>query len=310
MERTETLFDRSLLRRRRTRAADGFSEVDFLYREVAERLADRLVDVRRRFPLALELGCRGGHLACTLAGRGGIECLIQSDLAAASLADADEGQGPRLVLDEEILPIAAGSLDLVLSCLTFHWVNDLPGVLLQLNHALRPDGLLLAAFFGGDTLKELRAALLEAELERHGGASPRISPFTDLRDAAGLLQRAGFALPVADLDRIEVTYASAAKLISDLHAMGEANALTRRPRAPLGRGTLARALEIYHNRFARPDGKVKASFEVIFLTGWAPAADQPKPLAPGSARHRLADALETPERPTGEKAGPQDQRRQ
>ncbi len=308
MERTETLFDRSLLRRRRTRAADGFSEVDFLYREVAERLADRLVDVRRGFPLALELGCRGGHLARALAGRGGIERLIQSDLAAASLAGADEGHGPRLVLDEEILPVAAGSLDLVLSCLTFHWVNDLPGALLQLNHALRPDGLLLAAFFGGDTLKELRAALLEAELERHGGASPRISPFTDLRDAAGLLQRAGFALPVADLDRIEVTYASAAKLISDLHAMGEANALTRRPRAPLGRGTLVRAMEIYHDRFARPDGKVKASFEVIFLTGWAPAADQPKPLAPGSARHRLADALDTPERPTGDKAGPRDQR--
>jgi SAM-dependent methyltransferase len=304
MDRTEPLFDRLLLRRRRARAAADFAEVDFLYREVAERLADRLADVRRRFPLALELGCRDGHLARALAGRGGIERLIQSDLAAASLINADQGDGPRLALDEEALPFAAGSLDLVLSCLTFHWVNDLPGALLQINHALRPDGLLLAAFFGGDTLKELRAALLEAELERHAGASPRISPFIDLRDAAGLLQRAGFALPVADLDRIEVCYSSAAKVMSDLHAMGETNALTRRPRSPLARATLARALEIYHDRFALPDGKVRASFEVIFLTGWSPAADQPKPLAPGSARHRLSDALDTPERPAGDKAGP------
>jgi SAM-dependent methyltransferase len=304
MDQATSLFDRSLLRRRRARAAATFSNVDFLYREVAERLADRLSDVRRRFPLALELGCRGGRLARTLAGRGGIEHLIQTDLAAASLAGADEAYGPRLVLDEDYQPFAAGSLDLVLSCLVFHWVNDLPGTLLQINHALKPDGLLLGAFFGGGTLKELRAALLEAELERHDGAGPRISPFADLRDAADLLQRAGFAMPVADLDTIEVSYPSALKLMSDLRAMGEANALAQRHPAPLGRAILARAIEIYHDRFALPDGKVRATFEIIFLTGWSPAAGQPRPLPPGSAHHRLAEALGGHEQAAGEKAKP------
>ena len=295
------IFDRNLLRVRRARAAPRFSAFDFLYLEVAERLADRLKDIKRRFPSTLLLGSRGDRLTRLVAGQGGAERLICADLSPASL---DPGQSVlSVVLDEECLPFAPASLDLALSCLSFHWINDLPGALLQINRALKPDGLMLAAFFGGGTLKELRSALLEAEVEESGGAAPRISPFIDLADAAQLLQRAGFALPVADLDVIEVSYPNALKLIDDLRGMGEANALRERARSPLLPRTIARTAEIYRDRFHRPDGKVNATFEVIFMTAWAPAADQPKPLAPGSARMRLADALGTTEIPGGEKPG-------
>jgi NADH dehydrogenase [ubiquinone] 1 alpha subcomplex assembly factor 5 len=207
------------------------------------------------------------------------------------------------VASPEFLPLAPGSVDAVLSCLALHWVNDLPGALLQLRHALKPDGLLLAALLGGETLQELRAALLEAELAEEGGAGPRVSPMAELRDMAGLLQRAGFAMPVADLDTITVTYADALALMRDLRRMGETNALLERRKSFTRRSTLLGAARLYAERHAGADGRIPATFQVIFLAAWAPHASQPKPLRPGSARARLADALGTRERPAGEKPG-------
>jgi len=211
---------------------------------------------------------------------------------------------PALVADEEALPLADASVDLVLSCTSLHHVNDLPGALIQIRRALKPDGVFLAALFGGATLWQLRQAWLAAEAALEGGASPRVAPFADLADAAGLLQRAGFALPVADSDTITVTYATPLNLMADLRGMGEANALIERRRTPTRRATLWAAAEHYATRFADPDGRVPATFEVLYLTGWAPAASQPQPLKPGSARTRLADALGAAEQTTGEKAGP------
>jgi len=211
--------------------------------------------------------------------------------------------GPRVQLDEERLAFADQSLDLVVSTLALHWSNDTPGVLIQIRRALRPDGLFLGAILGGSTLTELRQSLTEAEAELSGGAGLRIAPFADAFDAAGLLQRAGFALPVADVDRVRVRYAHPLKLIADLRAMGETNALVDRARQPLSRQVLARACEIYAQRFAEPDGRVVATFDIITMTGWAPHPDQQKPLKPGSAKMRLADALGAREQSAGEVAG-------
>ena len=304
-------FDRALLRRRRDRAAAGVSAYDFLFREIAERLAERLEEVRRSFPLALDLGCHHGCLASALGWRGGIERLVQSDLspayavAARNATAGSEARGaknltPTLAADEELLPFADGCFDLVLSSLVLHWANDLPGSLIQIKRALRPDGLFLGAMLGGATLGELRQALLQAETEADAGASPRISPFAELHDAASLLQRAGFALPVADIDRITVSYPDALSLMRDLRGMGESNVLRARRRKPLRRQTLLRAADIYQQRHARGDGKIVATFEVFFLTGWAPDTSQPRPLRPGSAKTRLAEALGTEEHKTGE----------
>ena len=293
------IFDRRLLRRRRDRAAGGLAAHDFLFREAAERLADRLDDIRRRFPLALDLGCHGGEFGRALAGRGGVETLIQCDLSPAM---ARRAGGLAVAADEEFLPFAGGRFDLVASCLSLHWVNDLPGALLQIREALKPDGLFLAVFLGGETLRELRQALLEAEAETEGGVSPRVSPFADLRDAAGLLQRAGFALPVADCDTVSVTYPDALALMRDLRGMGESNAVQARRRGFSRRDTLALAAARYAERFAAPDGRVPATFQFLYLTGWAPHESQPQPRQPGSARHRLADALGTVEHPAGDKA--------
>ena len=298
------VFDRRLLRRRRDRAAGRPGDHDFLFREVAERLADRLDDVTRSFPVALDLGCRSGLLAPILGGRGGIERLVQCDLSPA-MARAAAGKGhPTLAADEEALPFVGGSFDLVMSLLALHWVNDLPGALLQIRESLKPDGLFLGALLGGETLRELRAVLMEAELAEEGGASPRVSPFADIRDAGGLLQRAGFALPVADLDRITVTYPDALKLMRELGAMGESNAVQARRRGSTRRATLMRAAALYEERFAGADGRLPATFEVIYLTAWAPHPDQQKPLKPGSASARLAEALGSEERPAGDKARP------
>lgn len=295
------VFDRRRVRLNRARAAAGFASADFLVREVADRLADRLEDIRRTFPLALDLGCHRGEFGQVLAGRGGIERLIQADLSPEMAAFAG---GSAIACDEELLPFAEGSLDAVFSCLSLHWVNDLPGALIQIRRALKPDGLFLAALFGGETLVELRQAWLEAESIVEGGAGPRVSPFADLRDAAGLLQRAGFALPVADADRLTVTYPNALALMRELKAMGEANAQVERRRSPTRRDTLAAAAALYQQRFAEPDGRVRATFQVIHMIGWAPSADQPKALRPGSAAQRLADALGTRETPAGEKPRP------
>lgn len=295
------LFDRAALARQRDRRAAGFAAHDFLVREVAARLADRLLDIRRAFPAVLDLGCRTGVLAEALAAREDIELLVQADLSPRmARAAGAAGRGPVLVADEELLPFGPGSFDLVISCLNLHWVNDLPGTLAQIRYALKPDGLFLAALYGGGTLGQLRQALLEGESQARGGVSARMPPFVELRDAAHLLQRAGFALPVADGDRIPVDWADPVSLMHDLAGMGEANLLRERPRHLTGRETLLAAAQHYPRR---ADGRVVADFEIVYLTAWTPHADQQKPLRPGSARQRLADALDSQERPAGEKAG-------
>jgi SAM-dependent methyltransferase len=299
------VFDRRAVRAHRMRgaragqAAAGASER--LFREVAGRLGERLDAVRRTFPRVLDLGCHRGAMAQVLAGRAGAELLVHADLAPGFAAAARAmGGGQAVVADEEFLPFAPDSFDLVVGNLGLHWVNDLPGALIQIGRALRPDGLLLAAMLGGRTLAELRQTLLAAELETEGGAGPRVSPFADVQDAGALLQRAGFALPVVDRDTITVAYADALALMRDLRAMGETNAVMRRRRGFSRRATLLRAAALYQERFAGPDGRIRATFDVIYLTGWKPHASQPKALRPGSARHRLADALKTGEIEAGD----------
>jgi NADH dehydrogenase [ubiquinone] 1 alpha subcomplex assembly factor 5 len=279
------IFDRRLLRERRGRAAGDLHTHDFLLTEIAERLADRLSDIARRFPLALDLGAHDGILARTLQGRGGIETLIQSD---ASLANARRGG---LVADEELLPFKEQSFDAILSNLSLHWVNDLPGALAQIRSSLKPDGLFLASLFGTGTLQELRTSLMEAELAETGGASPRVSPFADLRDAAGLLQRAGFALPVADADAVTVTYGDFFALLRDLRGMGETNILIDRLKRPTRRTVFARAAAIYQERFADGAGRLPATFQILFLTGWAPDPSQQQPAKRGSGKASLKDVF-------------------
>jgi SAM-dependent methyltransferase len=286
------IFDRAILRCRRDRAAQNFGDFDFLQRRVGEMTADCLADIRRRFPMALDLGCRTGQMADILQGRSGIETLVQSDLSAAMARRAGAAAG-RLAIaaDEEALPYAEHSFDLVISCLALHWVNDLPGALIQIRRALKPDGLFLGAFMGGATLAGLRAAFLDAESELEGGASPRVSPFADVRDGGDLLQRAGFALPVANTETLEVSYAAPAALLADLRGMGETNAIAARRRTFLRKSTLARALALYQERHRRADGRVTASFEIIFLTGWAPGPGQPQALNPGSGQVSMTKVL-------------------
>lgn len=294
------VFDRASVRRHRDRAAAGLERFDFLHCEIADRLADRLLDVARPFPRALELGARGGRFAALRGNRGGIEQLVQCDLSPAMLRTAG---GARVACDEEWLPFAPASFDLVLSCLSLHWVNDLPGALVQIRRSLKPDGLFLAALLGGETLTELRQALLIAEAELTGGASPRVSPFAGLPDAGALMQRAGFALPVVDGDRLTLTYADPFALMHELRGLGESNAVKERQRGATRRAVIARAAALYHERFADTDGRIPATFDVVYLTGWAPHESQQQPLKPGSAQSRLADALDTLERPAGDKAG-------
>ena len=298
------VFNRAAVRRHRDRAAGNLADYDFLFRESAARLADRLDDVTRTFPLALDLGCHGGEVAGALDGRGGIETLIQADLSPGMAARAaGSSLGPVLAADEEALPFADASFDLVLSNLSLHWINDLPGALIQIRRALKPDGLFLASVFGGETLHELRTALYAAETEVEGGLSPRFSPLIDVRDLGNLLQRAGFALPVVDAETLTVSYETPLKLMRDLRGMGEANANVDRPKTFSRRTTLLRACEIYMERCAGPDGRVPASFDLLTMTAWAPDPSQQKPLKPGSAQSRLAEALATEEIPGGEAAG-------
>ena len=284
------VFDRRLVRQNRDRAASGLGAHDFLFREVGERLADRLDDVTRRFPRALDLGCHAGELAATLRGRGGIEMLVQCDLSPAMARRAATNGNPTLAANEELLPFAPESFDLVISNLSLHWVNDLPGCLVQIRQCLKPDGLFLATMLGGDTLAELRQALMEAELATTGGVSPRVSPFADLRDAGSLLQRAGFALPVVDGDRLTATYPDILALMRDLRGMGETNAVQARPRRFARRTLFAHADHLYR-RTAASDGRLPATFQILTMTAWAPDAAQQQALPRGSARTRLADAL-------------------
>ena len=304
------VFNRQTVRRHRDRAAVGLDDHDFLFRASAERLCDRLLDVKRTFPMALDLGCHTGQLARVLCARvrrgdpgapGGIESLIQCDLSPAM---AQRAGPPALAADEEALPFAGETFDLIISNLSLHWVNALPGALAQIRRALKPDGLFLASMLGGETLRELRQALAEAEIAEEDGLSPRISPMAEVRDLGGLLLRAGFALPVADTDTLTVIYEEPMKLMADLHAMGEANATAESRKGFTRRGTLMAAATRYRELFAADGGRVPATFQIITLTGWAPDPSQQQPLTPGSAKARLADALDTVEIPAGEKAKP------
>ena len=301
MSDTMHVFDRRAVRAHRDRAAGGFGAFDFLFRETAERLAERLLDITREFPLAVDIGSHDGALRGAAMAGGRIGTLLHADMSEAM---ARRVNGPALVADEEALPFAAGQFDLALSNLSLHWVNDLPGTLLQIRRCLKPDGLFLAATLGGDTLIELRECLMAAEIELRDGASPRVSPFLEIRDAGALMQRAGFALPVIDSDRIVVTYENALKLLADLRGMGETGAAVARPREFARKDLFLRMAEIYQERHAGPDGRIRASFEVIWLHGWAPHETQQQPLRPGSAELRLADALETAEIPVADKARP------
>lgn len=301
MTDTITVFDRSRVRLHRDRAARDTGSHAFLFDEVAGRLNDRLLDISREFESVLELGCRAGQAAGSIGALRSAASVTRCDLSFQMARRAGRGA---LVADEEFLPFAAGAFDLIVSNLALHWTNDLPGALIQAQRALRPDGLFMASVLGEDTLTELRECLMEAEIEISGGVSPRVSPFAALRDLGGLLQRAGFALPVVDRDRIVVTYDNAMKLLADLRGMGETNALVEQKRTFTGRRVIMRAAEIYHRRYAGADGRVPATFSVLYLHGWAPAPSQQKPLSPGSATARLADALESEEISAGERAAP------
>jgi SAM-dependent methyltransferase len=300
------IFDRQLLRRRRDRFAGRAARHDFLLARVADDIVERLAAVRRTFPTVLNLGAHHGLLGRRVGALPGVEMVIDAEQSRALLAHC---AGLRVQCDEEVLPFRDQSLDLVVSGLSLQLVNDLPGVLAQVRRALKPDGLLLAAMLGGATLGELRTALLVAEEEVEGGVSPRVAPFADVRDLGALLQRAQFALPVVDSETVVVTYSDPLALMHELRGMGAASILHARSRKPLRRQTLYRSLEIYTERFGLAGGRIPATFEIITLTGWAPHESQPKPLQPGSAKMRLADALGTAEQSAGDTARPDKARR-
>ena len=294
------VFDRSLVRQRQQRArALGFST--FLLDRAAEEAADRLAAILRRFDLTIDLGSPGEALCRALVGSTQVGTLVAISPSAEMLASA---RGLAVVADEEMLPLREASVDLVVSALSLQTVNDLPGAFVQIRRALKPDGLFLAALLGGETLTELRQSFAAAEVELEGGLSPRVAPFADIRELGALLQRAGFALPVTDVDRVTVRYVSVFALMHDLRRMGGGNPLFERRRSPLRRATLLRMAQIYEERFADADGRIRATFEIVWLSGWAPHASQQQPLRPGSAKARLADALGTIEISAGEKAQP------
>ncbi len=299
MDTPPKIFDRALLLKRRQRALALGGE-DFLLVRAAEDLTERLQAVKRRFAIGLDLGTPGDHAAKALETSRQIDGLIVCD----PFADVRDKSLTRTTVDEEALPFAEASFDLVVSLLALHWINDLPGTLVQIRRALKPDGLFLAALLGGETLIELRQCLAEAEAEIEGGLSPRVSPFIEVRTMGSLLQRAGFALPVTDIDRLTVRYGNLFDLFRDLRKMGATNALTERSRKPLRRATLARAAALYAEKFSDVDGKIRATFDLLWISGWTPSDSQQKPLRPGSAKTRLADALGTSEKSAGEKSGP------
>jgi SAM-dependent methyltransferase len=281
------VFDRRLARRRLARAAAAGAE-EFLLFRASEEVCERLSSIKRKFSAVLDAGTPSPRLAARLAERFRPRLLVRM----APLAET-AGDDPllRFLGDEESLPLAPERFDLAVSALCLQSLNDLPGALVQLRRVLKPDGLFLGCLLGGQSLQELRTALAVAETEIYGGTSPRVAPFADVRDMGGLLQRAGFALPVADREPVIVRYGSMFGLMADLRAMGAANALTARLRKPSTRGFFSRAANIYAERFAEPGGRVRATFEMIFVSGWAPHESQQRPLAPGSAKMRLADAL-------------------
>lgn len=296
------IFEQTLLDVRRRRAlARPLEGSDFLLRTAVDDLLDRLAVVKREFAIAIDLATPLPLLADRLSSLAQVGMVVRLD----RLVETVSFTGIGLVGDPVLLPFRDGSLDLVASALALHWVTDLPGCLAQIQRALKPDGLFIANLLGGETLHELRESFTIAEAELTGGASPRVAPFAELREIGALLQRTGFALPVVDQDRVTVRYADALALMRDLRAMGATNALVERVRTPLRRDVLMRAAAIYAERFSDTDGRIRATFDIVSLSGWAPHESQQKPLRPGSAKARLADALGVAERAAGEKAGRQ-----
>lgn len=289
------VFDRELLKRRRTRALNRYSQADFLFKWARTQLGERLLDINRTFDDAVQIGSRG-----ILGEHEKIQTLHVMDITPMPF----ETTPSYLQATEEFFPFQAHSLDLVLSTLNLHTVNDLPGTLLQIKRALNPDGLFLACMLGGETLHELRQVMMETELELYGGVSPRVAPFADKPQMGDLLQRAGFALPIVDSDIVTVTYEHAFKLFQDLRFMGESNVLLARNINTPGKAFFSQVAQRYQDLHGGSDGRIVASFEVIFLLGWAPHHSQQQPLRPGSAEHRLADALDSSEIHLNEKAKP------
>lgn len=289
MSSSEPIFDRTLLQTRRRRAVAGIGDYDYLLRTVADDIADRLSMVTREFPLALNWGCHNGLVTRALNELKTIGTVVSADPLVEMV---DQAPGLKVVADEELFPFAAESFDLIVSALSLQWVNDLPGALIQLRAGLKPDGAFVAAILGGGSLAELRHVFLLAEEELYGGASPRVAPFADVRDFGHLLQRAGFALPVTDRDVLKVRFNSAMDLMRELKAMGASNVLTNRLRVPRSKALFERVNELYSELYSDDDGRVFASFEMIYLMGWAPHPDQQKPLRPGSAAVSLKDVFQ------------------
>lgn len=285
-----TIFDRKSIQNRRKRCAHSFSDHDFLFSWAEEQIFDRLDVVKRDFPSVVHIGGRHSSDFSTR---------MQKQVNAESFYTMDSADGD-IIAEEDFLPLKPGSIDLITSTLNLHSVNDLPGALLQIRKALKPDGLFVAALFGGETLHELRQSLMHSEIALKGGASPRVFPFADKQDMGALLQRGGFALPVVDSDIVTVTYDTMFKLMHDLRGMGESNTIAERSRSNPGKMFFMEAAKHYAENFAESDGRIVASFEVVFLLGWAPHESQQQPLKPGSAKNRLADALQTDEIKTGE----------
>ncbi|MEL7109673.1 MAG: methyltransferase domain-containing protein [Pseudomonadota bacterium] len=288
------LFDRARVARNRDRASSNYREYAFLKGRESTQLLERLGDSPRKFERALDIWAHDGQASEALQSSDLVGQVTAWEPSPAMLERLSARGIDATLAHDEKLPFEPASFDLVVSVLSLHWMNDLLGVMNQIKTVLKPDGLFLACLFGGGSLKELRTALIEAESEITGGVSPRLSPLPGLQDMAALMQRTGFALPVADIDHVTVRYSHPMKLLDDLHGMAEQAAFFPRDgqdRRPLSRRILARMSEIYAERFSDPDGRVRASFEIIWLSGWAPAPGQPKPLKPGSGKFSLADAV-------------------
>jgi len=283
------LFNRSLHRLRREKSAGRFAEVDFLFREAGERLAERLLDINRHFPLAVELGCRHGVLAKSWRDSGKIGGLIQTDMAPRLLPPRTPSN-LLLAVDEEWLPFAPQSLDAIVSTLSLHWVNDLPGCLIQCRNALKADGLFLAVLPGPRSLQELRESIL-AVSSAEGKMAPRISPFVEVRDAGALLQRAGFALPVIDSETLTIHYREPMTLLNELRLMGEANCLIEQHKGLTARHFWPQVMEHYASHYAAADGRLPVTIELVFMTAWAPHASQQQPAKRGSGTVNLRDVL-------------------
>lgn len=272
------VFNRKTVRQNRNRAFKNFENHNFLFEWCEKEITDRLSQIKREFPLSLSIGARGNNIKTTYT------------------LDIAENFSPDVQADEEFLPFTNNSFDLIVSNLGLHSTNDLPGTLIQIRNALKPDGLFIGTLFGGETLYELREVLQEVEMTNTGGARPHVSPVADLKQMGALMQRGNYALPVIDSEKITVTYDNLFALMTDLKNMGESNTLLSQHKGMTSKNFFETADKTYKKRFAESDGKIIATFEIIFLLGWAPHSSQQKPLQPGSAKTRLADALETKEK--------------